>query len=89
MDQPEKSPLADKIKQIGDRTDEVLSAAQASAGKVLKRVVGIIGGVAVAIVVGYQAVKEFQDRTAPILEKSGVQTVEQKERSKVFRVKGR
>jgi C4-dicarboxylate transporter len=88
MPQPEKSPLADKIEKIGDRTDEVLSAAQASAGKVLKRLGTIILLIAAGIVAGNEIFKAFQEKTAPILEKSGVETVEQKEGAKVFRVNG-
>jgi hypothetical protein len=87
MDKPD--PLADQIKKIGDRTDEVLASAQSSVKKILARLASIIGGLAIAITVGYQAFKGFQDKTAPILEKSGVETVEEKPGSKVFRVKGR
>lgn len=89
MTQPKKSHLAGKIEEIGDRTDEVLSAAQASAGKVLKRLGAIVLAIAVGIVAGNEIFKAFQEKTAPILEKSGVETVEQKENSKVYRVKGR
>jgi hypothetical protein len=89
MPQPEKSPLADEITQIGDRADKILAAAQSSASKVFGRLLKIIGGMAVAIVLLWQAVKGFQEKTAPIIEKSGVETVEQKQGSKVFRVKGR
>jgi hypothetical protein len=89
MPQPEKSPLADKITEIGDKTDQILASAQASTSKVFGRLLRIIGGVAVAIVLLWQAIKGFQEKTAPIIEKSGVETVEQKAGSKVFRVKGR
>jgi uncharacterized membrane protein YebE (DUF533 family) len=82
-------PLAEQIKKIGDRTDEVLASAQSSARKILTRLASIVGAIAIAITVGYQVFKGFQEKTAPILEKSGVETVEQKPGSKVFRVKGR
>jgi hypothetical protein len=87
MDKPD--PLAEQIKKIGDRTDEVLASAQSSVKKILTRLASIIGGLAIAITVGVQVFKGFQEKTAPILEKSGVETVEKKEGSTVFRVKGR
>jgi hypothetical protein len=89
MPQDPKSPLAQKIEQIGDRADEVLASAQTSVSKVLKRLAAIVGAVAIGLTVGYQVLKGFQEKTAPVFEKSGVETVETKQGSKVFRVRGR
>jgi len=62
MTQLEKSFLADKIQKIGDRTDEVLSAAQSSAGKVLKRLGTIVLLIAAGIVAGSKQPPIFNRR---------------------------
>jgi hypothetical protein len=89
MPQPEKSPLADKITKIGDQIVQFLVALQTSSTKVLKQLGALVTAAAIAAVVGSQIIKGAQEKTAPIIEKNGVETVEVKPKSTVYKVKGR
>jgi hypothetical protein len=89
MAQDPKSPLADRIEQIGDQADQVLGSVQSSVSKVLKRLAAIVGAVAIGIVGGNELFKAFQDKTLPVLERRGIEKVEIKPTSEVYRLRGR
>jgi hypothetical protein len=85
----EKPTLPDRIAQAGDRVDKTLESAQNAATKLLKRLLGILAGIAVAIVLGYQAIQGFEEKTKPIFDGKNVEKIDEDAKSKTFRIKSR
>jgi polysaccharide deacetylase 2 family uncharacterized protein YibQ len=81
-------PLAQKIKDFGDNSEKVLESIESATSKIAKKAGAVLIGFAIAITVGYSATKEAISKVAPILEKQEIEVVEEKNGSKVFRVKG-
>ena len=89
MSETKKSPIASKIEAIGEHSDEILESAQNAGSKLLKRVASIIGAIAISSVLVYQAIIAFQEKTKDVFQRGGIEKIEEKEGSTIFRVKGR
>jgi hypothetical protein len=89
MPETKKSPIASKIEQIGEHSDQILESAQSTVSKLGKRLLQIIGTIAVGSVLLYQAILAFQDKTKDVFNKSGIEKIEEKQGSTVFKVRGK
>jgi divalent metal cation (Fe/Co/Zn/Cd) transporter len=49
----------------------------------------MVAALAIALTIGYQTVKGFREKVQSIFDSGTIETIEQKENSKVFKVKGR
>jgi uncharacterized membrane protein len=74
---PQKPTLPDRITQASETADKILEATQNAGTKLGKRLLGIIAGIAVAIVLVYQGLQSFQAKTKDVLQQGGVQKLEE------------
>jgi hypothetical protein len=73
----EKPTLPDRINKASDAADKSLEAIQNAGTKLTKRLLQLLAGIAVAIVLGYQGLQGFYSKTKDVLQRGGVQKLEE------------
>jgi ATP-dependent protease HslVU (ClpYQ) peptidase subunit len=88
MSNEKPQDLSAKIKSTGEAVDKTLESLQETAKKWGKRIVGLIGAIAIGLTVFSEAIKSFNEKTKNIFQGANVEKVKEDKNTKTYRVKG-